>query len=483
VFIILQDIYLPISLIGTTRIHPLFQRKQRRTQVMRRKRIAFLVAYGPEVRAFIHSGFVKAVAENHDVSIIARVRKPSAFGSSNGIPVLEMPAPHETHCVARLRNSARQSKIAWLEAQGRSRWRHYLPGKPKEKSLVSRLVGKALGTSCGSRTVGALERLAGRYLGSSVGWKECFENPRVDCLVTSGFSAPMTTPALQTAANLGIKTLILTNSWKDVYVSPHIPVPPTRLVVWNEIAKEDLLSANPNLKAETVGVGAPLQLDSFLNVRMVMNRDEFCRKAGIAPSRPYISYTAAAPAAVEREEFVVEALAEAIGDGRLPRHAQILLRLNPMEEGSRFAGLAAKYPFVVIQKPMWEWDPANDWNCPLAEDSEMWVGTVLHAALNVSIPSTVTLEFAGPEKPVVNVCFDLPQPLSAERSCRRFWDAPFYAEARRSPLVEGAFSMEELVSRVAKALKTVESRQRKVVNSQTSPVANALRLIEDLLAK
>jgi hypothetical protein len=451
---------------------------------MRRKRIAFLVAYGPEVRAFIHSGFVKAVAENHDVSIIARVRKPSAFGSSNGIPVLEMPAPRETDCVARLRNSARQSKIAWLEAQGRSRWRHYLPGKPKEKSLVSRLVGKAFGTSCGSRTVGALERLAGRYLGSSMGWKECLGNPRVDCLVTSGFSAPMTTPALQTAANLGIKTLILTNSWKDVYVSPHIPVPPTRLVVWNEIAKEDLLTANPNLKAETVGVGAPLQLDNFLNVRKVMNREEFCRKARIDPSRPYISYTAAAPAAVEHEELVVEALAEAICDGRLPRHTQILLRLNPMEDGSRFAGLAAKYPFVSIQKPMWEWDPANDWNCPLVEDSEMWVATVLHAALNVSIPSTVTLEFAGPEKPVVNVCFDLPQSLSAERSCRRFWDAPFYAEAKRSPLVKGAFSLDELVSRVAKALEKVESRERKVVNTgQTGPVANALRQIEDVLAK
>src|SRR4029077_3742029 len=207
-------------------------------------------------------------------------------------------------------------------------------------------------------------------------------------------------------------------------------------------------------------------------------------KAGIDPSRPYISYTAAAPAAVEHEELVVEALAKAICDGVLPRYPQILLRLNPMEDGSRFAGLAAKYPFVVIQKPMWEWDPANDWNCPLAEDSEMWVGTVLHAALNVSIPSTVTLEFAGPEKPVVNVCFDLPQPLSAERSCRRFWDAPFYTEAKRSPLVEWGSSVEGLVSRGSKALEKVEGRDRKVVNNgQTSPVANALRQIEDLLAK
>ncbi len=114
----------------------------------------------------------------------------------------------------------------------------------------------------------------------------------------------------------------------------------------------------------------------------------------------------------------------------------------------------------------------------------MWVATVFHAALNVSIPSTVTLEFAGPQKPVVNVCFDLPQPLSAERSCRRFWDAPFYAEAKHSPLVESAFTAEELVSRVATALEKPGSPERKAVNNgQISPVAHALRLIEDVLAE
>jgi hypothetical protein len=208
-----------------------------------------------------------------------------------------------------------------------------------------------------------------------------------------------------------------------------------------------------------------------------MNRAEFGRKAGIDPARPFISYTAASPAAVEHEELVVEALAKALGC-----ETQILLRLNPMEDGSRFAALPAKYPFVVIQKPMWEWDPANDWNCPLAEDSEMWVATAFHAGLNVSVPSTVTMEFASLQKTVVNVCFDLPQPLPTERSCRRFWDAPFYAEARRSLGVEGAFSVDDLVSRVSKALKKVESGELIVEShGQTSPVANALRLIEDVL--
>lgn len=447
-------------------------------------RVAFLVAYGPEVRAFIHSGLINAVAKNHEVSIIARMRKPSVFSSLNGIPVIEMPAPTETHCLERLRNSARQSKICWLEGQGRTKWRHYLPSKPKQKSLASRLVGRAFGTSRGARTVGALERFAGRYLGSCASWKECLENSRVDCLVTSGFSDAMIAPALQTAANLGIKTLILTNSWKDVYVSPHIPVSPTRLVVWNKIARQDLLSANPNLKPETLSVGPPLQLDPFLSLPNRMSRQEFGGKTGIDPSRPFLSYTAASPAAVEREELVLESLAKAILDEGLPRHTQILLRLNPMEDGSRFAALPAKYPFVVIQKPMWEWDPAKDWNCPLAEDFEMWLATAFHAALNVSVPSTVTLEFACLQKPVVNVCFDLPKALPVERSCRRFWDASFYAEARERAGVEGAFSMDELVSRVSKALKGVETGELRVERfGETSPVANALRLIEDVLSE
>jgi len=65
--------------------------------------------------------------------------------------------------------------------------------------------------------------------------------------------------------------------------------------LWNELAREDLLSANPNLNPETLSIGAPLQLNHFLSLagspgvppaNPVMDRDEFCGKAGIDPSGP-----------------------------------------------------------------------------------------------------------------------------------------------------------------------------------------------------
>jgi hypothetical protein len=147
------------------------------------------------------------------------------------------------------------------------------------------------------------------------------------------------------------------------------------------------------------------------------------------------------------EEKVVGWVLEAIEEGKLPNRPQVLLRVNPMEDGSRFATLAKKYPSdLILQRPRWEWFPEADWCCALPEDVKLWVSTVHYATLNVSIPSTVTLEFACLGKPVVNICFDATSDIPAETSNRRFWQGDFYREIREMDLAAPSFSAEELLS-------------------------------------
>ena len=88
-------------------------------------------------------------------------------------------------------------------------------------------------------------------------------------------------------------------------------------------------------------------------------------------------------------------------------------------------------PNLVIQKPEWEWMPEQDWCCPLPSDVPTWVFIVSNSLMNVSISSTVTLEFARLDRPVINVCFDLPVALEPTLSNKRFWDADFYSDVRR----------------------------------------------------
>ena len=181
---------------------------------------------------------------------------------------------------------------------------------------------------------GALIRLVGPAIRrpSCASWKQTPRESEVDCLITSGlFDYVLRAANRQEPGNQ--------NRYSHQLLEGRLRMPAhsgasdaSRGVERSRQGRS--VERQSQSEGGNSSVGAPLQLDHFLNVRKVMNREEFCDKAGIDPSRPYISYTAASPAAVEHEELAVEALAKAICDGVLPRYAQILLRLNPMEGGA-----------------------------------------------------------------------------------------------------------------------------------------------------
>jgi len=297
-----------------------------------------------------------------------------------------------------------------------------------------------------------LERRLGVWQGTNPTWKDLFLRLQTDCLISAGFSSAAAISAMQTASNIGVKTVVVTNSWKDIYVCPHIPVPPDRVVVWNARTKEYLLAANPHLIADRISISPSLHLQHFLVGGQIMSRADLCNLVGLDHARPFISYTAASPTAVENEEKIVAALMNAVDTGALPQQLQVLLRLNPMEDGQRFGQLRAKYRNLIIQKPSWVWDSKLDWCCALKQDTDIWCATVNHAAMNVSVPSTATLEFAALGRHVVNVCFDLDPSVAPERSARRFWLADFYADIREAQIATPAFTFDELQAKIAQRL-------------------------------
>jgi hypothetical protein len=154
-----------------------------------------------------------------------------------------------------------------------------------------------------------------------------------------------------------------------------------------------------------------------------------------------------------------------------------------MDDGQEMSQLANKFG-VVVHRPAWEWNREQDWCCALASDLPVWVSTVKHASLNVSIPSTVTLEFAALGKPVLNVCYDLPNRLPANESNRRFWEAPHYEESRRLGLCSPAYSEKELLTLVTQSLKKAEeSGEANGPDPNVQSLEKAIELVEEALIK
>ena len=125
-----------------------------------------------------------------------------------------------------------------------------------------------------------------------------------------------------------------------------------------------------------------------------------------------------------------------------------------MEDGSRFQTFASLYPSdLVIQRPQWDWLPESGWICPLEEDTSVWVSTAYYSHLNISLPSTVTLEFGALGRPVINICFDLPEAANYESSNLRYWEADWYSEIKLLNIALPAFTPEELIKRVEESSK------------------------------
>lgn len=423
----------------------------------RNNAIAILIAYGPEVRAFLHSGLAQELQRNSPVVLFAGSGESQALTDIQGMSVQPFPDAFEPQALQSIRSRLDRWHETWCSQMGRERWQHYLAPRRKSRALPVRLLARSKALL---RMGQAYEQAYAHRLGTHPTWQRLFEEHGIGCLLSGSYSNVRCLPALQTAANLQIPQVVAANSWKDIYTKLRVPVAPNSLTVWSRSTARDLLAANPQLPPQCAVVTGSLHLAPFFHSAEPEARAAFCQRYGLDARRPFLCYSAAAPNAVVNEEALVETMMQMLQLTPEQERFQVLLRHNPMESGERFAELIGRYPDLKLQKPLWEWNPASDWCCALSNDVRLWRATVFHATANVSIASTVTLEFAAMGKPVVNLCLDLPEPLPKHKSNARFWEADFYQEMRSSGLATPVFSVAEFAS----ALQSDALRQKSHVS-------------------
>ena len=334
--------------------------------------IAFLIAYGPEMRAFVYSGLVERLARRARVLLVS-----ASPANTIGLEAVEFPDVRESALTERLRGVSRRLR------------------------------------SAGVSSAATWERRAARTLGGSAAWRELFETHKVGAIVTASYASARTLPALQSASNAGIPTVTLLNSWKDVHAKPYAPAPPAAVGLCSRSERRRFLAANPDFEDGLFETGS-LHLSAAARCRGRLGRADFCSRFGMDPARPLVIYSAAAGKAAGGEDDWIQALGEMCSRDR--SRPQLLVRANPM-------GPERRFPAGVVWRPDWAWSAERDWCCPSLDDLRLWSAALDHMDACVCPPSTVTMELAYAGKPAIN--------LTGEPEWQRLWNAPFFAEARR----------------------------------------------------
>lgn len=236
---------------------------------------------------------------------------------------------------------------------------------------------------------------------------ESLRSRRPDVMLVTGPFQLEQPGVVAVAKNLGIPTLAMIPSWDNLSTKNRMVFKYDGYVVWSEQSKRELHQFYPETRDKPVYVvGAP-QFDVFFDERFYQSREVFCAAQGLDPRLPIIVHSLGSPNFL-REHHGALYLAEKIENGHLG-DVQLVVRPHPDKDKGELKELFSRFSRrVVLQQPA---EISERFSVRLQDKENVieWVNTFRHADVVVNLSSTVTVDAAIFDRPVVNLDFD-PEP-------------------------------------------------------------------------
>ena len=182
--------------------------------------------------------------------------------------------------------------------------------------------------------------------------------------------------------------------------------------VWSKIHAWEM-NVGLDWPMDKIHVGGMPLYDNYLSGKWAASRKEYFKVHGLDPNKKLVAFVATAMN-ITPNLHLVELMAEIISSGKLVQPAQLLVRLHPNhfryiphyeQEREAIYAVAKRYPEVHIVAPQ---ALAGDLPRYSGEDFEEKGSMLAHADVVVTIYSTMVVEAAIHDKPVVSACINTP---------------------------------------------------------------------------
>lgn len=322
----------------------------------------------------------------------------------------------EGRLLTTLRNALGYAHMYWADSYAMRR----RLSRPIAASTLGRRAlleaARATGRAAASRPgIAALDRWHRRVAASDPAvahYRRGFRAARPDVLFCTHQRPPEVIAPVLAARSLGIPTATFIFSWDNLSSKGRIAAPFDHYLVWSEHMRRELLRYYPDIDpARTAVVGTP-QFEPYTDPDLQVPREAFFREIGADPARPLICFSGGDRGTCPDDPGHVGILLELIRSGAIVGQPQVLLRPAPVDRGERYDEVRARYPELIYAPPAWQHSNDTAWSrvVPTAADLRILANLTRHSTLNVNTASTMTLDFAIHDRPVVNLAFDVTSP-------------------------------------------------------------------------
>jgi len=400
-------------------------------------RILFIFGTGSEVRQFLHSGIISNLVNSGNHIFISSKQTVCDEIKKANTEVIELPWYSMSYPSGLLSRISKILDLSFEKKYNFKTWRY------NNKEIRNNSIYNIISSFTVFRPVyyflEFIERKLQRsnYVVSDE-WVALLRKHKIDRIVVN---SPRNYQAILFAAQyLKIPVLVLYHTNKDIYAQGRINFRFYKYGVWNKEMANELLYYNPFIKRNEVEIIGCSHFSYLSDYSLIMEYKEFVFKFNIDAKNDFlVLYTASGPGIIPNENKYIDDIRESLLNAGINKY-KIIIRTNPMDFTDQWTD--ENHDDIIIVKPQWHYDPIGFFNFTKQEDLKEFSTLLRYCNVCINIPSTVTIECAIAQVPVINICYN--NELNKGADILRFWNAPFYKNVLKFNAAIPVFSKNEL---------------------------------------
>ena len=208
---------------------------------------------------------------------------------------------------------------------------------------------------------------------------------------------------LRAAKRLGKRSALCVASWDNLTTSGLVHEIPDLVTVWNEAQREEAVELH-RIARDRVAVTGAIAYDHWFDWKPSTTREEFCKRVGVDPGRPYILYLCSSGFITPNEgDFIVRWIQQLRASGRPElENVGVVVRPHPTNTfaTTRDKTDASERLALLDNVAVWPREATN----PVHKTArDIYFDSVHHAAVVVGVNTSAQIESAIVGRRVVNV--------------------------------------------------------------------------------
>lgn len=409
------------------------------------KKIFITVNDGSIARNILRSFVLEKILARHDIGVVlitheAKVKSYKQEFGGERVKVFGIPQRNLTFFERVLsyliRNGLRTKTILMDQ-------RTHIDGR-YAAFIIKRCITYLLG---GSRFFHVFVRLLFLLRRPSPAMRELFLQERHDLLFLTDVQAELDFDAIAAARGARVKIVGMVRSWDNLTARGGlVPYIPEKLLVWNPYLYRQAIEIQHISGDRLSLVGIP-QFDWYVGPEFLKPRGEFLKNFGIDPQKKVILFAGEGVFHAPHEVEVLEMLSEAIRVGKATDGLNLALVFRPHPAFAAAIEQAKKLNNVIVDEGIsgYMGRDRSSWDMDKEKIYHL-VNSLYHADLVVTTASTMAIDAAAFDKPVVCIAFDGKSREPYWNSVNRYYrDYTHYADLSKTGGFKIAYNLEELI--------------------------------------